>query len=254
MLPVLTLIACLLAAVVIHEGAHGLAMRQLGFPVTHAGLGLPLPPVARIRAFNIEWTLTPWLVGAYVGSGEDDGARIEALPYRERAWIMNSGIVGNLITGLVALSLAALLIGKPMTSAITAMIAVICWASRYAVAAYALPALALPSLVFLVYSFVDAIAKDGSPVGYAGLGRILPNEVSLTEALVLFGFLSLGLAALNTAPFMPMDNARVCSRLLRQWAGDRAGRIFDRSGLAVLGLLTIAAVASDGLAIGRALL
>src|SRR5437667_292005 len=62
-------VAFFLAHLVLHEGAHALALREYGIPIREAGLGMPFPPrivlkPTRRRPFAL--SLSPWIVGASV--------------------------------------------------------------------------------------------------------------------------------------------------------------------------------------------
>lgn len=250
----LALVIALLTAVIIHEAAHAVAMNKAGFRVTQAGLGLPAAPRLRFQWRGVEWSASIWLLGAYVGTSADDAQRLEKLPYHDRAWILNAGIVANLVSGFALLAAGLTLEGHLMGAAIASGLAVVVWAARRPVASLLLPALAIPSLILLAVSLASILFAGDGRIGYAGMSDLVPAGFTLVDLVVLAGQISVALALLNMVPIGPLDNARVCAPIIEKVAGATARRWFDRVGLGTLVVLTLASISSDLYAVGRAMI
>jgi membrane-associated protease RseP (regulator of RpoE activity) len=240
------LAAVLIPAVVAHEAAHALALRQLGYPIREAGIGLPFPPRLVIpprgrRTFAL--SLSPWLVGAYVSTHEEDHDNIDQLPYRDAAWYLNAGVIANLAIGLGLWTAAAA--GRsnwPLAAGLAAATAAVALNRKF-IAAYVLPALALPVLAVVGWAFATAWSNGSTGVGYAGLIDMIP-----TDAVGLIGFAgaaNLALALFNVAPIFPLDGGRVADLIIRRVVGQRAVSWFRAVGTAFMLTLLVGAVASD---------
>lgn len=230
----------LLVGLAVHEAAHALVMRKLGVRVVEAGLGLPIWPVLRIRRNGFTWTVSPWLLGAYVKPADDDQDKLEALPYRDASWYLNAGVVANL---LLAAGLYAVTAETIRRAVIAGSLASVVWLARRWIAAAILPALAIPALVFIGYALAYSWSHGSSGVGYAGLLDIAPHDPIGAARFV--ASMSLSLAVLNTIPVFPLDNAKVVNRLIHQWVGCRTARTFQSVGQVLIAVTIAAAVTSD---------
>lgn len=246
--PIVLLVIALAAAVVVHEGAHALALRRLGFPIDEAGIGLPIPPQGRFHVPRIPFTVTvsPWLLGAYVKAHPDDQEEIDALPYRDKAWFMNAGIIANLLAGGAIAAVTAALHGRALVAVLLAAAVAGTWIGRRLLAAYVVPALALPLLIWLVGQVAGtSISAGNTGFGYASLANTAPQHTGPVEALAFIGAVNLALAALNALPLFGLDNGKVVGEVLRRWAGARSVRIYEAAGLSLVLLSLVAAIASD---------
>ena len=242
-------ILSLLVSLVLHEYAHYRAMRADGIRIESAGLGFAFPPTLRIKARGIEWTLSPWLLGAYVTPSKADLKRTQdSLPYRRLAWHYGAGVTVNLAMGLAATA-AGLAASRPAAAVILAALAVSCWVFRYAVAAYVQPALALPVVAFTFLAIGQAWARGESGFGLAGIQHIGPAHLTLPTALGTFGTISLALGLLNLLPWFPMDNGRTVDWLIRHWWGAKASSRFQAAGAVLVVASLVASVLSDGWAL-----
>jgi membrane-associated protease RseP (regulator of RpoE activity) len=226
-------------------------MRQLGCRVIGAGLGLPIPPRIGFTAGGVRWSLSLWLLGAYVQTA--DSRKIEQMSHLDRSWIYNAGVVANLLLAGVLCTAATLLAGSLWVALLLSAVTAAIWVWREQVAAYVLPALAVPALALLTYSSVNMLLDGRSPVGYAGMGALVVPQADPASMMFLFGGISVSLAVLNMLPFVPTDNARVCSRILRDWRGPKAARLFDLTGYAAMILILAAAIFSDATALVSAI-
>lgn len=239
----------LLAHVVLHEYWHVRAMRGAGVRVVEAGLGLPLPPkFTHTDRRGFRWTISPWLVGAYVQPHHDDWKKIEKAPYAQAAWQFNAGIAINLITGLLAAGAAALLRGRPVAGTLMLAGGILCLLAQKKIAVYLIPAIGPAALAFFAWSFVDTVNTGGS-AGLTGIATLAPAHLSLTALLNLYGALGLALALLNAVPLAPMDNGRVWDRLLTDWFGPKVARATFSVGFGLIGAVTVYALGSDLVAV-----
>lgn len=241
-----TLIASLLIALTVHEAAHALALRTFGVPISRAGLGLPFPPVWTVpargrRTFAL--TVSPWLVGAYVQADERQEERLDALPYRDKAWHLNAGIVANLILGFGMLAISAAATGRPLRAAVLTVLAAACWFGRRILAAYVAPAVAVPALVFMGWALAQSWADGETGAGYAGLVDLVPSGV--VGAVEFVGVISISIAILNALPLFGLDNGRVVDLLLSRWLGRRAVTAYRGVGMALVAASLLLAIGSD---------
>lgn len=241
-------VTALLVAFVIHEAAHALVVRKLGVPISEAGLGLPIPPQARIRHRRIPFDLmvSPWLLGAYVRPHPDHQHTLDELPYRPRAWYLNAGIVVNLVAWMALWAAAYALEGRalPAVGYLTAAAAV--WAARHLVAAYLLPALALPVLALTVFSLTLSWHKGETGFGFAGALDAAPAAgSSIATIIAFFGSINLIVALFNTLPLFGLDNGRTVSMIVQRWAGPRVNTAYQVTGACLLLLSVVLAVGTD---------
>lgn len=242
---ILLVVVVLLLAVFAHEAGHALAMRQLGIPLAHAGIGLPLPPQWTVHRRGITWSISPWLVGAFVGTDESGARKLETLSRTEKAWWFNAGVIVNLVGGFALQALAALLLGKLLLALVLATVAAAVWLWRHAVAAYVLPALAAPALALFIYLLIDVVLSGRSPFGFAGLDEVAPADLTIAAVAQFAGAISLALAFMNMIPLGPLDNGKAVGDLMERWGGDRVRRRYDQVGYLFVGLATAAALGSD---------
>lgn len=248
------IVITLIVVVSVHEAAHALAMRRFGVPIEAAGLGMPLPPVLRVPTrWGWTFTVSPWLVMAYVSAREEDQERLDELPYREQAWYLNAGIIANLILGFGGLSVATAMTGRWITAVIMVVAAVGCWLNRYFLAAYLLPVAALPALASVVASLIFSWSNGKTGMGLAGLGEIGPQ--TWAEVPFFLGGISLAMAALNTMPLFSLDNGRVIALLLSKIPRlPRAAlTTYKYTGLIAVLAMIVGAIASDLWEITKAL-
>lgn len=243
---ILVLYLALLVQVVLHEAGHMYAMRKAGVRVVEAGLGLMgLPPKLTVTdRTGFRWTLSPWLLGAYVKPHDDDWSKIENGPYKSAAWQFNAGIVVNLGLGCAGLAAGHALQGHLVIAAGWALGAVLTAAFPKAIAAYAIPAAGPLALALFLWVFARAV-NAGEVVGITGLAQAAPASLSLPVALRLFGALGLAIALLNAVPLVPTDNGRVWDRLLHGWFGHRTARVFQTVGISLMGAIIVYAVLTD---------
>lgn len=242
---ILFVYVALLIHVVLHERAHAVAMRKAGVRVVEAGLGMNLPPrkvFTDRRGFR--WSISPWLVGAYVKPHADDFDKLRNGPYAQAAWQFNAGVVTNLVLGLGALALAGALGGSLIRAAIMAVLAAASWAWRKQVAAYIIPAIGPVLLGWFLWSIFRAV-NSGAVIGMTGMGEIAPASLGLADVLRVFGVIGVALAMLNAVPLMPLDNGQVWDRLLHRWFGHKAAHVWMAAGVGVMGATILYAVFSD---------
>ncbi len=244
---IIYLLLILLALVVLHEAAHAVTMRQQGIAISEAGLGLPFPPVLHVKPRRLPFQLTfsPWLLGAYVEMSPEHLPVFRGLPYRQRSWILNSGVVVNLLAGLACWAVVAAVNGHPITAAVMAAAAAAMWLWRTQVAAYLLPALAVPALAATVYALTKAWSMGETGLGFAGIGDLIPAGGGIGW-LYLAGQLSLALAVLNCLPFYGLDNGKVFGEALQRLTRNTVTiRIYRTVGLVVLAAILVGSIVSD---------
>jgi len=238
---ILIIAGSLLAQVIAHEAAHAVAMRRNGIRVEEAGIGFWRPRLA-FRWRDVLWTLSPWLLGAYVSAPE--GTDLTKLKWRPMTWILNSGIVVNLITGTAFLTALAAVNGRWTTFGVMLVLTTTLIACRYEVAAYVVPALGPIALGWLLFILAGPMLA-GAPTGFAATAPLAEIGVSPAWVLEVNAGIGLGLALLNAAPLGATDNGQVWNRILRDRFGERASTVYLIAGLAVLAVLLGYAVIRD---------
>lgn len=241
------LVVLLLIHIVIHEAAHALAMRRDGVRIITAGLGPPIRPVIRISRWRgINWTISPWLVGAFVEPHHDQYREMELrTPYRRLAWHYNAGIIANILGMLAALAGLALVNGAPLLALVAGGAAVVTWCGREYVAAYICPALAPVMLAVLVGALVFAVMRGQSLGFFTLMDDVAPRDLSAAQLLSMFAMIGFAVAVANLAPLFPADNARVLDLLMRKRFGPKVIRVYQVTGSVVLRGLMVVVLAFD---------
>lgn len=242
-----TALAIVLAitAIVTHEAAHGVALRQAGFGIDEVAIGIPafprlvLPPSPR-RPFRL--TISPWLVWAYVKPA-CEMEELEALPYRQGTWFYGAGIAVNLVEGLALAAAAHAAAGTWIPAAWYAAAAVVVWVFRRQVVMFAVPVAGLAGMAVVFWELARDL-QTGQSGGVAGIWTILLVRGPVA-ALYAGAIVALSLALLNMIPLMPLDGGRIAVAAVRRVFGDRGARVFARAGLIGVAVLFAAAFASD---------
>jgi membrane-associated protease RseP (regulator of RpoE activity) len=230
----ITLAAVLfLGTVIAHEAGHFVSMRRAGIRIHSAGIGFPFPPTFTVYRKKrpdggvTKFQLSPWVLGAFVRAEEEDEKRIDTLPYRQFAWIMGSGVMINVVLGLVLLSFGALLSGNWNGFVLYNLIAVVLWLARKLFTAYVVPVIGLPMLALSTWGLVAAV-QDRSQIGIVGWGEVFSWATDIRMAVLLAGALSLLLGLANMVPLFPFDGGRIFSRVLMNLgASRRTATIFE---------------------------
>lgn len=245
-------ICMLLASVAVHEAAHALALRGLGFRINQAGLGIPVAPVLRLPTpWGWTFTLSPWLFAAYVSTTDEDHDRVMELPYRQRAWYQNAGVVANVLLATGAVAVHALIHGRWLLFLIAIVVTAVVWVTRVYLAAYVFPWAALPSAGLCVWAIVHALSNGQvQSLGFSGLGTLGPatgNGVAafLAEIPVLVAGMSASLAMLNLLPVFPLDNAKVIEDALADRLPDWAVTSYRYAGLGIVLILMALTIAAE---------
>ncbi|WP_020525864.1 M50 family metallopeptidase [Catelliglobosispora koreensis] len=241
---ILIIVATLLTVVIVHEAAHALAMRRLGVHIEEAGIGLPIPPVLRINTWwGWRLSLSPWLVGAYVSATKKDTEYLDQLPYRQRAWYLNAGIVANLLLGFAAVAAHGLINGYWPLVLASAGFGIGVWISRHQLAAYVIPFAAIPALASVVAGLVLSWTQGKTGMGFADFGDIAPATAAGIPSFV--ALISFAVAWLNMLPLFGLDNGRVIEAALAGRLPKRVMSAYRGIGIGLVLLSIVGAVASD---------
>lgn len=239
----LVLVCALLPAMIVHEAAHAVAMRKHGILIEEAGLGLPFAPRAVFRTrWGWKLSLSPWIVAAYVSAGDDGSERMAALPYRKHAWILNAGIVVNLVTGFAAACAVKILNGQWLAAGVLSLLFAGFWLGRRLVASHVLPALAPLALMLLLFGLYRSVV-DGRSVGLVGTAEVMPADFTAIDMLIAFAVVSVALALFNMLPLFGLDNGKVVGLILaRKLSPSWVERYETVGAVAVVGTIVIAVI------------
>jgi membrane-associated protease RseP (regulator of RpoE activity) len=238
-------VALLLFALAVHEAAHALALRTLGYRIVEAGLGLPFPPrlVITPRRLPFRVSLSPWLLGAYVKAEERLGCEIDTVPYRATAWYLGAGVIANLLLGGVAGCLATALQSHWTKTGILALGTAVLWFSRRLICAYVLPIVGIPTLAWLGYLMATSVGEPQGPLGLGKLAGEMAVSASVYNALAFCFVINVGLGLLNLIPIYPFDGGRIADTAIKRLAGVRPALWFRRvTGFAALWLIVYSTV------------
>lgn len=219
-----------LAQIVVHEGAHAIALRELGIRIREAGLGLPLrprlvlPPTER-RPFAL--SLSPWIIAAYVEPAHEDEEKVRALPYRDAAWYAGAGVVANLILSGLLLAVQTLIHGSWDWAGVTLALVALLYVGRRVFCRWLLLPLGLASVAFIVWTI--SRGELGGPVAVAQ-ATVSANWDAAMGVGILIG---LSLAVINMLPLFPFDGGRVADAAIHARLGHQVAATF-RAGTTLL--------------------
>lgn len=233
----------LLGHIVLHEAAHALALRRsIGGDISSAGLGLPLGPVLEIMRHGKTFTLSPWLIGAYVMPDKRSERLIEGAPYVKQAWFAGAGVIANLIAGMLIWAVLDIVLGDWVSAAIYAGLTIVVWVARKVIT-FALPVIGIALLAYLTVEVARSFGEPQGPVGIV----VAVSEMATSGMMVLklLGAIGIGLAMVNSVPIFPFDGGRVADAALRHLFGHRVSHRYQIITGVVTGLFLVYAVGSD---------
>lgn len=233
-----------LSTVILHEYGHARAMRKAGHPIIAAGIGLPFHPRLTIKARGKrtwDFTLSIWLIGAYVRNSDEQNDAIDKLPYRQFSWICGCGIIVNFILGFALLSLYSALQGHPVSAFITGLIAGLFYVLRRPAASYLVPLVGPAALALVAWSTIFLTVEnmgdgDAKYMGPIGIGQVLVSH-NLAEAILLAGAVSVSVGIFNSIPLFPLDGGQIATRIARNCFGERGEKIVGVTGFALAAAL-----------------
>lgn len=230
-------VALSLATVGLHEMGHALAMRRFGVPIEKAGIGLGFRPMLTIpprgrRTWS--FTISPWLVAAYVqASDKDFREKLTRLPYRDAAWYLGAGVVANVMAGAVLLAAGSMIEGRWARALIELAAGGLVWLGRRPFCSYVLPLASLAIAPLLLYLQFSASPSTG---GLQGWGPIYDVN-TLALAVVTAGAFSVSVALVNMAPFFGLDGGQIMARLVGKLFGERAQVRYSAVSLGLIAML-----------------
>lgn len=234
-----------LASIAAHEAGHAFALRGYGVPITEAGLGFPFRPrkvFAATKRRPWAFSLSPWLLGAYVMADPEHMHKIDELGYRHRAWYAGAGVLVNFIIGFMLLAFhSAMVSGSLRAVLILVGASLVLFFARTYVVAYVFPLLMLPALTVLGVSLVHGAGEATGPAATA----VALVSTSFMDAVKLVGFMNVALGILNLLPFHPLDGGRIAGLIVRRFAGERGLQRFERVTLCLTAAFFVYVLASD---------
>lgn len=171
-------------------------------------------------------TVSPILVMAYVMPRPEDTDRLAALPYRDKTWYLNVGIVTNVLVAGMFATATALVDGKWLPALIVTGFTAAVWLARRPIAAYALPALSVPILGLFVWAAIGYRYSLGhTGFGFASMVQDTPHVTGVSGTLWFLAVINLAVAAFNATPVFG-DNGKVIHELLTRWASAKVANIY----------------------------
>lgn len=217
------IIVILLSGLILHEFGHALAMKGQGVEIKEIGLGLPLIPalVMRFRSkiifgYEIDWTISPFLIGAYVKNTEKGNAFMQTLPRKEQAFILGAGIISNLIQAAIMIAFSIVLrdisLGHDslfyvvLPYSLVVACPLIYW-FRYFFSLYLIPLIGLALLIYLIpMVFSSPLETFGGPISIVQESRQVADPF---QAYLLACLLIAGLGIINSLPFYGLDGGQI---------------------------------------------
>jgi membrane-associated protease RseP (regulator of RpoE activity) len=250
----------IILSIAAHEFGHACAMKSIDVRFDEAGLGIPIPRVPCLRlSFKrngkppLILCLHPLMLGAYVKVPADEQAKLDALPYKDKAFIFGAGILANLIFAGVLLTGAnfayfGFTIVAMLTDTrfiVTAGITLFLILFPKFFCRYLVPVLGLAMLGLVIWAVLNDPLK--SLAGPIGIGKMVANfSVSIMMAVNMGAIVSLALATCNALPFYPLDGGLIAGCILQKsGAGPRVMRVFRIAGITAFVLLVAAAFSID---------
>ncbi|MGV9001948.1 MAG: site-2 protease family protein [Candidatus Saccharimonadaceae bacterium] len=221
----------LIAALVVHEAGHAIAMSRRDIEIEEASIFIP---VGKVRlTFRPKFLSYPLVIGiiplgAYVKTTPKGQQQLEAMNYKEQAICYSAGVITNLVFGCFLISAAFgfgyLMDGSGLTVTVVSLgIGVIVLVLRRFISVV-MPILGIASLILIVALMVQSVDNMGGPIAIVGF--VADQSTSLINALVIGGIISASLGQFNMVPLYPLDGAKVVHTLFVRWGWKKFGEYF----------------------------
>jgi len=241
---------CIFLTLAFHEIGHAIAMHKCGVKITEIGLGMPvgLPHLSfRLNRWkDIQFTIHPLLLGAYVKPADGETERMKTLSFWDNVFMLCNGVQGNMLFGL--LIAAGVLITKPVITEtiwyefgiVTILALLLITFSR---ACSKLTLTLIPACVMLLVKLAKSSSLDlMGPVGI--VQETVNNTPDLHSALNMGFSLSVSLVVLNLLPICPLDGGKIISFLLEK-KFPRIERVYRGLGVATIAIFILEVTGHD---------
>lgn len=212
-----------IAALVVHEAGHAIAMRRRGIEISEAGLFFPVGKMRlTIRTKLLPYPLVIGVIplGAYVKPSEEGQRALEKLSYKDKAICESGGIITNLFFGGVLVAIALFMDNFSKEGG--SLIAPFAWLAVSVVVlvfrrfiSVIMPIFGVASLMLLIVILAQSMNDVGGPVAIVKV--IAGNSATLADALYIGGIISVSIGQFNMTPLFPLDGGHVMSSLFTKW-------------------------------------
>ena len=239
-----------------HEYGHLWAMHKYGIKVKKMGIGLPLSFLTlKIQhpkiCFGVPLYLSPLVLLGYVQP--EDEEYLAQLNTEKQLHIDGMGILMNIIFSACMSILASRNI---TTSVLSAIIAIVVLVFNKEICKYILPVLSLSTIVFVPIIFVNTVrlVPDAGHSTSVQVSSVFALITGYQEALLMASLISIGLAAINILPLVPLDGGKIISIVGRIWLSERVVKTYEVLTILIMIIITLVSIYDTGLAALRGII
>jgi membrane-associated protease RseP (regulator of RpoE activity) len=235
---IVIMVAAIVLHLILHEGAHGFAMKHRGVRLAEAAIGIgPAIYSWHSRRLDCPAHLRLLPVMGYVEPAEHEAEKLEKRSYRDQTACYGAGIIVNLILAFAAyaaMGLWAALSGNVSLGlwriAIGGGLALVFWFGRGWIMAYVLPVIGVLTLALIVFSFIVIGGQAiGGPISTATTSPVTGQHAIAAVADISIGYqflaalviVGLGLATFNALPLFILDGGRIADAILRRFCSNQ---------------------------------
>jgi membrane-associated protease RseP (regulator of RpoE activity) len=212
-------IALTVAAMLVHEFGHWVAMRHFGIEVDAIGIGFWRRKLKIICGVPVLFGVLP--LGAYIRMTNEGKQRLLSLSYGEQALVYGAGIMANIFFSAVVLNILLLVMCHGSWRVVYAPIfwiiflpPILIWFGRRFFCAM----IPITGIIAAIWFGMLSMHATAFPiVGPIGLTKVIVHDSPTIVAGIIEGaVISLMWAALNAIPFVPTDGWNIFAAFLRK--------------------------------------
>lgn len=217
------------ASLIIHEIAHGIAMQKNGIVIQEMSLGLfkkiGLGPFRHPKIFGgASLYVTPLLLGAYVAPYPAEGKKLEKMPLSKRLDVYCAGPGSNLLfSSLLFFIYEAIVFGQTAPTAVGLVgifTLILIWFTYNQYLRKFLNYVVMP-LIGLVLVAIIISGLFSTPTETVGGPIMMVSETkqsvtSVARAILMGALLSFSIGIFNLLPLFPLDGGRIIRAYLER--------------------------------------
>ncbi len=242
----------IVAAMILHELGHAVAMLHRKVQVSRIGIGMAIPFLPNLRLkfrlvrYGAVFEIKPIPLFAYVEPTRRGNALLERMSYKDAAVVYGAGVLVNFAFAAFLVACALLLDPKSFGPkqavfvGIASAIMFLMWSCRRFFCRYlTLPIGFAMTLLIFWSAFNYPITQVLS--GPIGIAKDAANYASnISESLRFAGIISMSLGLANCLPVFPADGGRILDSLLHSCGVKSKGRDWLKVGGALMFLCLVA--------------